>query len=256
MSDSEEGPRYAYRAIPQLSANQMAEYLGSSTSSTRRTSIIREARFPKTSQVAQYDKAREGLVNFLTDGTRSYRHLADATDYLERREAKPDATEWVKRDSRGSIEAINAFQRSYNKLAIHKLDCRPVHGRQPHLDMWPTRISVAMNFTVHKPVPGGKDQIGGALLLFSKGESSTKTRIERSKTIAGLIYTFCNRFLMGMGDPDPTLCFAIDVFSGVAHTPQGTFTRKLRNVGDACDEIAARWKTIPPPSDYDGPDPS
>jgi hypothetical protein len=255
MSIPEAGPRYTYRVTPQLSANQMAEYLGSSTSSTRRTSIIREARFPKTSQVAQYDKAREGLVNFLTDGTRSYKHLADATDYLEKREKKPDVSDWVRRDSRGSLEAIEAFQRSYNKLAIHKLDCRPVHGRQPHLDMWPTRISVAMNFTVHKPVPKGKDQIGGAILLFSKGESSTKNRIERSKTIAGLIYTHCNRFMTALGVPDPTLCFAIDVFSGVAHTPQGTFTRKLRNVGDACDEIAARWKTIPPPADYDGPDP-
>jgi hypothetical protein len=112
-----------------------------------------------------------------------------------------------------------------------------------------------MNFTVHKPVPKGKDQIGGALLLFSKGESSTKNRIERSKTIAGLIYTYCNRFMKSLGEPDPTLCFAIDVFSGVAHTPQGTFTRKLRNVGDACDEIAARWRTISPPDDYDGPDP-
>jgi hypothetical protein len=205
--------------------------------------------------VAQYDKAREGLVNFLVDGTRSYKHIADATEYLEKRESRPGATTWVKRDSRGSIEAMEAFQRSYNRLAVHKLDCRLTHGRQPHLDMWPTRISVAMDFTVHRPTTGGKDHIGGALLLFSRGESSSKTRLERSKTIAGLIYTFCNRFLKGLGDPDPTLCFAIDVFSGIAHTPPGTFARKLRNVGDACDEIAARWKTITPPHDYDGPDP-
>jgi hypothetical protein len=255
MSIPEEGPRYAYRATPQLSANQMAEYLGSSASSTRRTSIIREARFPKTSQVAQYDKAREGLVNFLTDGTRSYKHLADATDYLERREVRPGASTWVKRDSRGSIEAIEAFQRAYNRLAVHKLDCRPVHGRQPHLDMWPTRISVAMDFTVHRPVPSNRDRIGGAILLFSKGESSGRSRVERSKTIAGLIYTFCNRFLKNLGEPDHTLCFAVDVFNGIAHTPPGTFARKLRNVADACDEIAARWRTVNPPTDYDGPDP-
>lgn len=233
----------------------MAEYLGSSTSSTRRTSIIREARFPKTSQVAQYDKAREGLVNFLGDGIRSYKHLADVEDYLEKRAARPTATDWIKRDSRFSKEAIAAFERAYNKLGLVKLDCRPIHGRLPHLDMWPTRISVAMDFTVHKPIAGGKDSIGGAILLFSRGESSSKTRIERSKIIAGLIYTHCNRFLKGLGNPEPSLCFAVDVFNGKAHTPPGTFARKLRNVADACDEIAARWKTIPPPEDYDGPDP-
>jgi hypothetical protein len=36
---------------------------------------------------------------------------------------------------------------------------------------------------------------------------------------------------------------------------QGTFTRKLRNVEDACDEIADRWPRIKPPADYDGRDP-
>jgi hypothetical protein len=232
----------------------MAEYVGNSTSSTRRTSIIREARFPKTSQVAQYGKAREGLVNFLTDGTRSYRHIADAIDYLEKRRLKPDATPWVKRDCQGSVEAFDAFHRAYNKLGLAKLDCRPIHGRQPALDMWPTKVSVSMNFTVHKPVAGAKDRIGGAILLFSRGETSSKTRIERSKTIAGLIYTFCNRFHASLGTPDPALCLAVDVFGGVAHTPQGTFAKKLRNVEDACDEIADRWKRITAPDDYDGPD--
>lgn len=233
----------------------MAEYIGSSTSSTRRRSIIREARFPKTSVVAQYDKSREGLVNFLTDGTRSYRHIADATDYLTRRAGRPDASDWVKRDCRGSIEAMEAFQRAYNKLPLRKLDCRPLIGRRPLLDVGPTKISVAMDFTVHRPSPGERDRIGGALMLFSKGESSSKNRVERSKTIAGLIYTWCTHHLKTLGDPDPELCLAIDVFGGVGYSPPGTFAKKLRNVADASEEIATLWPTISPPSDYDGPDP-
>jgi hypothetical protein len=254
MSVTQDRPRYGYRAAPQLSANQMAEYLGTTTSSTRRTSIIRESRFPKTSQVAQYDKAREGLVKFLIDGTRSYKHIADATDYLTKREARPGASEWLKRDSRASIEALDAFQRAYNKLGLAKLDCRRIHGRQPAIDTWSTRISVALDFTVHKPVTGGKDRVGGAILLFSKGEASSRARIERSKLIAGLIHTYAARFLAPLGDVDHSLCFAIDVFNGIAHKPPGTFVKKLRNVEDACHEIAARWKTINPPDDYDGPD--
>jgi hypothetical protein len=226
-----------------------------STSSTRRRTIIRDARFPKTSIVAQYDKAREGLVNFLGDGTRSFKHLASATDYLAKREVRPDATTWIKRDSRSSIEAIDVFQRRYNKLGFPKLDCRAVHGSQPNLDQWPTKISVALDLTIHRPIKGAKDQVGGVMLLFSRGEASTKSRIERSKTIAGLIYTYASRFMTGQGDPEPSLCLAVDVFGGVAHSPPGTFARKLRNVEDACGEIAASWKTILPPDDYDGPDP-
>jgi hypothetical protein len=255
MSATNEKPKYGYKATPQLSANQMAEYVSASTSPTRRRGIIREARFPKTSTVAQYNKAREGLVNFLVDGTRSFQHLATATDYLSKREKRPDATAWIKRDSCLSIEAIDAFQRAYNSLGLRKFDCRRVLGRLPPLDLWPTRVSVAMDYTVHKPVAGDKDFIGGAIFLFSRGESSSKTRTERCKTIAGLIYTHCTRFMTGLGKPDPSLCLAIDVFSGQSHAPQGTFARKLRNVADACDEIAASWRGIKPPADYDGPDP-
>jgi DNA-directed RNA polymerase subunit N (RpoN/RPB10) len=188
------------------------------------------------------------------DGTRSFRHLADARDYLTRRERRPDATSWVKRDSRSSIEAIEAFERAYNNLGLRRFDCRRVHGRLPHLDMWPTRISVAMDFTVHRPVVGDKDSFGGAILLFNRGEVSPRVRVERCKTIAGLIYTHCARLMTALGNPDPALCLAVDVFNGVGHAPQGTFTRKLRNVADACDEIAARWGGVRPPSDYDGPD--
>ncbi|MHC2585390.1 hypothetical protein [Bradyrhizobium diazoefficiens] len=255
MGTTEDKPKFNYRATPQLSANQMAEYLSPSTSSTRRTGIIRDARFPKTSIVAQYARGREGLVNFLGDGTRSYGHLAEATVALEKREAKPGASTWMKRDSRGSIEAIEAFQRHYNKFGFSKLDCRPVHGRQPLLDLWPTRISVSLDFTIHRSTTGGNNAVGGAVLLFSKGETSTNARVERSKIIAGLIHTYTGRFLGGVGDPDPALCLAVDVFGGIAHKPPGSFVKKLRNVADACDEIAARWRTVRPPSGYDGPEP-
>lgn len=232
----------------------MAEYIGSSTSSTRRRTIIRDARFPKTSVVAQYDRSREGLVNFLTDGARSFRHIADALDLLAKREARPDATDWVKRDCRGSVEAIEAFQRAYNRLPFRKLDCRPVTSKLAHLQIGPTKISVAMDFTIHKPNPGSADSVGGAILLFSKGENSGRNRIERSKAIAGLIYTWCNKHLRALGNPDPELCLAVDVFGGVGHAPPGTFAKKLRNVADASEEISVIWPTIKPPDDYDGPD--
>jgi hypothetical protein len=58
-----EKPRYACRLNPQLSANQIADYL--TASSTRRKAIIVGAKFPKTSVVAQYDGARTGLTKFL-----------------------------------------------------------------------------------------------------------------------------------------------------------------------------------------------
>jgi hypothetical protein len=246
--------KYTFRRHPQLSANQIADYLGASP--TRRKSIIRAARFPKLSVVAQYGKAREGLVNFLGDGTRSKRHLADARDYLAKRYSKAGASDWLKRDSRQSGEAVDAFDRAYNKLGLRAYDCRPVPGRLPRLDEWgTTRISVDLDLTIHVPTDGGgRDRIGGIILLFSRGASSGSARIEQSRIIASLILQFCNRFMIERGDPDKAFCLAIDVFEGRAHRPHGI--RKMDYVRDACEEIATRWLSMTPPDDYDGSDPS
>lgn len=241
--------KYGFRSAPQVSASQIAEYLLATASGRKR--VIRAAKFPKKSVVSQYGKAREGLVNFLADGTRNIRHLADATDYLSKRGERPDATDWLKRDSRQSIEAIAAFQAAYNRLGVRMLDCREAVGRLPLLDEWPTKVSVDIDVTVHVPGDSGRDRIGAAMLLFSRGEASSTRRIEQCRTIASLILQFCNRFLAGRGDADKKLCLALDVFAGKPYLPQGT--RKLDHIRDACEEIASRWDSVAPPDDYDGP---
>jgi hypothetical protein len=203
-----------------------------------------------------YDRARDGLVDFLADGTRNYKHLANAVDSLAKRHDKMGATDWVKRDSRYSIEAIEAFQGGYNKLGLPKLDCRPVNGRLPSLQLGPTKISVDIDLTVHKPTKGGSDKVGGIMLLFSRGEKLVAARIEQCKTIAGLIYVFGLNHLKGFGEPDRALCLAVDVFAQRMFNPPGTFRKNLAYIEDASEEIATRWKNIPPPDDYDGPEPS
>jgi hypothetical protein len=243
--------KYTLRRSPQLSANQIAEYV--SATPTRRKSIIRAARFPKLSVVAQYGKAREGLVNFLGDGTRNRRHLVEANDRLAKRHDRTGASAWLKRDSNQSIEAVDAFERAYNKLGLRAYDCRPVPGRLPRLDEWPTKISVDLDLTIHVPTDSGRDRIGGIILLFSRATSSGPARIEQSRIMASLILQFCNRFMAERGEPDKNLCLAVDVFEGRAHKPHGM--RKMDHVRDACEEIASRWSSVAPPADYDGPDP-
>jgi len=245
-------PRYTFRPNPQLSANQIADYL--TASSTRRKAIIVGAKFPKTSIIAQYDGARTGITRFLNDGTRSYRHITDAVEGQTRRMARGDATDWIKRDSNASIEAIEAFQSNYNKSGLAKLDCREITGRQPLLDQWPTKISVNLDLSVHKPSRTEKDKVGGIILVFAKGEDKDNRRHERLKTVANLVYVFCSRFLNHHGDADKKLCFAVDVFAKKMVQPTGEFLRGMKLIAESCEEIADRWAAISPPDDYDGPD--
>lgn len=231
----------------------MAEYLGATA--PRRRSIIQAARFPKRSVVARYDKARECLVDFLVDGTRSLNHMARAIDNLEKREARPGVTSWIKQDCRFSIEAIQSFERSYNRIGLAPIMCEAINGRLPPLVIGPTKISVALDAITRKRNGNGPDSIGGVFLLFSRGEGTGKQRIERCKTVAGIAYEYCAAMLASRGAADTSICFGVDVFGGRAYQPQGTFARKRRQIEDSCDEIAASWKLVKPPSDYDGPDP-
>lgn len=153
------------------------------------------------------------------------------------------------------MEAIEVFERAYNRLGLTRLICQPISGRLVPMTVGPTRISVGCDLITRKPVQAGRDRIGGVIFLFSRGEASTTRRRERCKIIAGLIYMYAIQTFAGLGDADRSICLAIDVFNGVAHAPAGTFTQRMRHVEDACDEIATRWRTVDPPSDYDGPDP-
>jgi hypothetical protein len=251
MADS--GPHYRYRASPKLSANQIAEYL--TASPPRRKTIIQSAKFPKTSVVAKYSKARDGLGEFLADNTRSLNRLAQTADFLDKRQNRPGASDWVKQDSRLSLEALDVFQRSYNKLGLPKLACRSVIGPLPSMPVGPMKIGVSIDLTTHRPVMSGKDHVGGLVFLFSKGESSGKNRIERCKIISGLIFVYVTRHLGTLGDADRKLCFALDVLQGVGYQPPGTFAQKMKQVEEACAEIADRWPNIEPPDGYDGPSP-
>lgn len=250
MLDSQSN--YTYRASPQLSANQIAEYL--SATPGRRKSIIQEARFPKTSQRARYRGARDCLSAFLCDGTRSFNHIAKALDHLKGRAAKPMATDWVKEDSQLSVEAIEAFQRSYNRLGLPAVECAALPRRLPPLVFAKTKINVHLDVVARRKNLHGPDAIGGAIFVFSRGEKAEKKRVERCKTIAGLAYDFCVERLSGMGQADTSICLGVDVFGQRSYPPPGTFAKKRKQIEDCCEEIYARWWSIDPPLDYDGPD--
>lgn len=247
-------PNYGYRPFPQVSANQMAEYL--SATGPRRKAIVQEARFPKRSAVARYVVARDSLVRFLSDDTRNQRHLAEAINRLEQRAARPGASDWIKQDCDASREALAAFQRSYNRLGLGSCQCGPVHGSQPPLTFGPTKVSVSLDVLMRKKDIGGPDLIGGAVFVFNRGEASAKKRVERCKVVAGLIFDYCLAHHAENGAPDPSICYGIDVFGQKAYRPPGTFARKRSQIEASAEEIALWWWDVEPPGDYDGPEPS
>jgi hypothetical protein len=243
--------KYGYNAEPRLSANQLAEYL--KASSTRRKSIVREAKFPKVAVVTRYRYARQSLIKYLCDPTRSLTTLAESIIDLQDREASLSATPWQKDDYRLSVEAITAFQKAQNSLGLAKLDCYAAMTNPPKLDVAGVDISVWADVLPMRTDKDGTARVGAVMLLFSKSESSAKGRDDLCRVSALLAALFAEKHLGFKGAVDPKLCLAIDVFSGKAHRAPATFVKALDNIQNACEEVAMRWEKVEVPADYDGP---
>lgn len=248
MSDSK--PKYGYNPEPRLSANQLSDYLNATP--PRRKSIIREAKYPKTSVIARYSGARDGLTSYLCDAGRSPATLAKAIEKIKEREAKFSATDWTKQDCNLSIEAIQSFQKAYNSLGLAKIDCKSVVTKQPKLSIEGVDVSVALDATTRRRGKAGQECVGGLILLFAKSDASTKSREARCKTSAVLAALFAEQHLQYLGEPDAKICFALDVFGGRIFAAPSMYPTKLEHMKASCEEVALRWPTIEPPADYDG----
>lgn len=205
--------------------------------------------------VAQYKGARDALSKFLCDSARDQKILIQAIDALTEREAKTTATDWVKDDSRRSVEAISSFQKHANAMGVQKLDCKPIVTGQPALEIAGVEVSVSLDATTHRLGKDGDNLVGGVIFLISKAdEASAKARADRCKVSALLAYLFAQKHLAYLGNADPKLCFSLDVFSGKAVQAPTAHKTLLDHMNDSCEEIVLRWKDMPPPDDYDGPD--
>jgi hypothetical protein len=243
--------KYGYNPEPRLSANQLAEYL--KASSTRRKSIVREAKFPKVAVVTRYRYARQGITKYLCDDTRSIGKLFESMADLKSRSESPAATPWQKEDFLLSSEAVAGFQKALNSLKVIKFDCIDALPNQPKLDVSGVDISVSADvFTVRDDKEGTR-RVGAVILLFSKSEASAKGREELCRVSALLAAQFAGKHLGHLGTVDPKMCAAIDVFSGKSHEAPTSYIKALENIGNACEEVRLRWAVTAPPADYDGP---
>jgi hypothetical protein len=96
--------RYSLNREPRMSHNQLAEYLVAQP--YRRTSIVREAKFPKTAQIALYREARLAVARQLCDGWLVRRLIGTGT--ISARQICPNAP-WIVRHEDLASPAIALF---------------------------------------------------------------------------------------------------------------------------------------------------
>lgn len=225
--------------------NHISEYLATDNA-PQRTRVIRAAKFPKKIEVAAYAQIRKSLQMALTKPEFDRVALEFHADRLV---AKARTEVGYQRDEALRCErAIRAFLETMAAKAISKVN---ISAAPPSLSVRKdgVRIKVTMDAALSQE-SNGVTNSGGIVLLyaFSADRDPVKGRFS---AMTGLLLWALEG---GQMEPLPRLCMAADLATGEVAKASSSHVRFRQHVSDSCHEIAARWASIQPPDDYDGPD--
>jgi hypothetical protein len=248
-----DGYTHKYHANPRLSATQISEYL--SANATKRSSILKDAKYPPTFMLIRYEDAKNALAAHLAAGDRST-ELLDRKIISLKHKAEEDAiTEYAKKNCGLCIDAIESFQVNEGSIDVGKIKFLKPQINYSRLKIAGVNVSVSIDLKTEKVDSKGGKSIGGAALVFSKPgpKGQDKNLPDRCKAITLLVFEILKGTTKANEILDPTLCVAIDVFSGVVYRAKGEQKNLYRTVKNSCGEVAAIWPSVEPPSNYYGP---
>ena len=242
-------PKYREVADPQISANQLAQYLVAGPSARKR--IVQAAKYQSSAVVTRYRLARDSIVTCLADDARSPATVAKERAKLLEKRQKAGNTPWTNDDLDSSILALDKYESQANKTDIGKVRCAPLQGKVPPLDIAGLRVKVTPDVIVRKGT-GASERVGALLAMIAKGEKSSNVRASQGRTAAVLLWLFAQKHLAKYGEIDRKLCMSFDVFEGKVFVPSANLQTLVKNIEDACEEIVSKWPSVPPPDDFDG----
>ena len=140
------------------------------SSDTARLGIIRRSRNPQPPPIIRYRDARDPILVYLADRSRSVNPLVAAEQMLEQRAHDSSESSFRQEDARLSIEVLHAIQGMANKLGGFDFHSSPT--RQPKLDVAGVEVSIRADLLVHA-TSRGVDQIGAAVLRMTQDDAAT-----------------------------------------------------------------------------------
>lgn len=237
-------PKFKFNRSPQFSVNQLAEYLAT-TNATQRTKVIASAKFPKKAEVIVYSQIRQNLRDALTKSDFGRGDLEFLVDKLEAKVRQEVG--WHRDEAMRCLKAVQAFQVSLQPKAFTQYQISPP-PKGLSLHVGGVKINVTLDAAV-TATRGGNTNSGGIILLYAFS-ADRKDITDRLSATSGLILWALEA---GQMEPISRLCMTVDLAQQDVIKASSSFTRFRGRVEESCREVAARWDSIEPPHDYDGP---
>lgn len=230
---------------PQVSINQLANYLVASPAQRRR--IIRDAKYPAAFRVNWYDLARRPICAFIAGGLTDEGPL---TTEATRLYSLTGATAYEDARNRTNAEALEAFPECCEEIDLAGMTVQAGPNDCPKLVIHGISISVRPEFLLcgqHR----GQGCAGALKLYFSKDDRLTEDTA---------LYITCvlMRYVQNHCQPTNHItrhanCQVVDVFGKQVYSAPRSTTRRFQDIDAACQELALLWPTVEPPPGHGTP---
>lgn len=247
MSDS---PNFRFHRNPRFSANQLADYMVAASASQRET-VVRSAKFPRTTAVVPYTASRRIITDFLPNHEKGLDRIDSQITRLEtqlRRE--PDG--WNQDEIKRNLEALDAFKEAFARRRLKKVKFTSGPTDMTMI-LEGVRVNTRLDAGIIETRDDGAAYSGGVVLFLASGGGSRKKVDERTKTVAAMVHWNLQE-IGGNIEPIPRLCMSFDVFGGEVTKAPSAIDKLRANVRSSCKEAASNWAKVEPPPSYDGPD--
>jgi hypothetical protein len=235
------------RALPRLSASQLADYLVAPTS-IGQLGILRQAKNQDSSKpmIIQYQIAKRAIAECLRNRVELNRIVARTVTELESRRDNGSNGPLVRDDAQRCIDVIQAFQQAQNQMDLWQHEYQEPNIPSPSLNINGVEISVFPN-VVAAIQQRGQDRIGQVFIRCTIGQASDAAENRRAAAnghLATIAHIHTMQFLAHAGTPHAPTSMVIDVPRQVIVRGATNFANKVKNIEAACSMIAAIWPTV------------
>lgn len=220
---------------PRISINKLAEFM--TANPTRQRRIVRDQKFPPDFQVVYYKEAQEAISSCLASGLED---LSAAERQIALLNQQAPQSVGAQRRIASNVDALEAFLDMVDDISLSGASARLGANDAPKLRV--RNVDVSVRPEIILTADARKGPIVGALKLHFPKTNQLDDRT--SGYVSAALQEWAHANLAGEGTPDGSLCMVVDIgsrrhFGGV----RATRTR-LKELEDACANIAAMWPTI------------
>lgn len=187
--------------------------------------------------MVRYTKAWEPINRYLQNGCTDPKPIMNA---IRRIESSVPKSDWAADDNKNTVSALNHFLQSAEQLPLDGITYIKGNNSAPELTIGEVRVSVRPEFVLRGTIRG-KKRVGVLKLHYIKAKPMSP---DSQAYISVMCHEWLNRYGPSVYEPHKNLCLSLDVYRHSLVKAPAAFTKRMREIEAACEEIARTWPTV------------